>query len=134
MSRLAADGLPGALADLVARSPNPVTMAVNGAPRPDPGVEAAVAFLCAEALTNAARHAPGAAVRIDVRLSPDEVGAVIEDDGPGGADDHGAGTGLRGLRDRIEALGGQLSVRSAPGTGTRLAATIPVSGEARPTG
>jgi len=131
-ARLVADGIAGALADLAARSPNQVAVTVRGAPRPEPGIEAAVAFLCAEALTNAARHAPGARVRIDVTIAVDTIDVTIEDDGPGGAREVG-GSGLRGLRDRVEALGGQLAMASPLGVGTRLTATIPATREARPT-
>jgi signal transduction histidine kinase len=130
-ARLVADGIAGALADLAARSSSQVAVAVRGAPRPEPGIEAAIAFLCAEVLTNAARHAPGARVRIDVTIGTDVTDVTIEDDGPGGATEAG-GSGLRGLRDRVEALGGHLEMTSPPGMGTRLTATIPATREARP--
>ena len=130
-THLVADGIPGALTDLSSRSPNPVTLLTAGGPRPDPAVEAAVAFVVAESLANAARHAPGAAIRIEATSSAAAVHVVIEDDGPGGADEQ-SGTGLRGLRDRVEALGGQLVVSSPQGAGTRLAVTIPAHREALP--
>jgi signal transduction histidine kinase len=93
-----------------------------------PAVEAAVYFLCAEALANAAKHADAASVTISVSQSSGLLSLTLVDDGVGGADP-GKGSGLRGLADRVEALGGRLSVRSPKGGGTRLDATIPVDAQ-----
>ena len=90
-----------------------------------PALEAAVYFLCSEALTNAAKHAEATSVTIGVSQSSGRLLVAITDDGVGGADPAG-GTGLRGLADRIEALGGRLSLESLPHQGTRLLAEIPV--------
>jgi signal transduction histidine kinase len=90
-----------------------------------PTVEAAVYFLCSEALANAAKYAEAARMTIDVAESNGFVLVAIADDGIGGAE-ASRGSGLRGLADRVEALGGQLSVRSPMGGGTRLDATIPI--------
>jgi signal transduction histidine kinase len=90
-----------------------------------PAVEAALYFVCAEALANAAKHAEAASVTISVSQSSGRVFLAVVDDGAGGADPR-KGSGLRGLVDRVEALGGQFSVRSPPGGGTRLDATLPV--------
>ncbi len=87
-------------------------------------VEAAAYYLVAEALTNASRHARSTYVRVDV--ARDDAGVLVEvsDDGVGGAD-ASAGSGLRGLRDRVEALGGRLEVDSPVGAGTTVRARIP---------
>jgi signal transduction histidine kinase len=91
-----------------------------------PTVEAAVYFLCSEALANAAKYADAARMTIDVAEANGVVLVAVADDGIGGAD-ASRGSGLRGLADRVEALGGQLSVRSPVGGGTRLEATIPTA-------
>jgi signal transduction histidine kinase len=81
-------------------------------------------FVCAEALTNVAKYASASKVAVSVRSDPGATTVEIEDDGAGGADP-GRGTGLRGLADRVETLGGALTVDSPPGRGTRLVAVIP---------
>jgi signal transduction histidine kinase len=88
-------------------------------------VEAAAYFVVCEALTNVAKyaHASGARVRIEHRDGAAEVEVV--DDGVGGADASG-GSGLRGLADRVEALGGRLAVTSPEGEGTTVRAQLPV--------
>jgi signal transduction histidine kinase len=90
---------------------------------PEP-VEAAAYYVVAEALANVAKYA--AADAVSVRVERRNGSAVIEvaDDGVGGADPT-RGSGLRGLGDRVEALGGTLAVESPPGLGTRLRAEIP---------
>jgi signal transduction histidine kinase len=80
--------------------------------------------VCAEALTNVAKYATATRVTIAVRREPGRLTVAIADDGAGGADPAG-GTGLRGLADRVEALGGRLSVDSPRGAGTRLVAELP---------
>ena len=119
----AAASLTAALPLLVARSPAPVTLTVR-VDRASAAVEACVYFVCAEALTNVTKHAAAARVVIDVRQQDTQVMASVSDDGPGGADPS-SGSGLRGLVDRVEALGGHLSVRSTPGEGTTVVATVP---------
>ena len=94
-----------------------------------PGPDATVYFVCAEALANVARHARASHVRIVVVATETAISVVVGDDGVGGADP-GRGSGLLGLEDRVAAMGGTLKVASAPGTGTRLAATIPIAREA----
>jgi signal transduction histidine kinase len=76
-----------------------------------------------EALANAAKHAGANRVVVDVREDGDELRVQVSDDGAGGAD--ASGSGLRGLADRVAALGGELSVRSPRGGGTRVIATVP---------
>lgn len=127
---LASAGLAAALDDLARRSPVEVALDVPGRPTGGPEVDATIYFVCAEALANAARHAGASLVRVVVTASGDALTITVTDDGTGGADPDG-GSGLRGLRDRVEAIGGAFTIESSPGTGTRLAATIPVSREAR---
>jgi signal transduction histidine kinase len=116
--------LAEALASLVADASLATELEVlaHGVP---PSIAACVYFVCAEAIANASKHASADLVRISVVAGEDRVTVEIEDDGVGGADP-ARGTGLRGLRDRIEALGGTLSVQSSEGRGTRLAAVIPM--------
>lgn len=123
-SALTEGGLAAALPALTIRAGFPVELAV-AVGRLAPTVEAAVYFLCSEALANAAKYAEAARVTIDVAESDGFVLVAIADDGIGGAD-ASRGSGLRGLADRVEALGGQLSVQSPMGGGTRLNAMIPV--------
>jgi uncharacterized protein YhfF len=92
---------------------------------PDP-VEVTVYYLVAEALSNAVKHAGATEVRVDVQRRGPVLHAEISDDGVGGAA-AGDGSGLPGLVDRLEALGGRLEVESAPGAGTRLRASIPLA-------
>lgn len=120
---LTTGGLTAALPLLAGRSPVPVRLIVRAGRLPA-AVEACVYFVCAESLANVAKHADAACVTIDVRAGRDNVTARIDDDGAGGADPS-TGTGLRGLTDRVEALGGTITVRSEPGDGTTVVATLP---------
>jgi signal transduction histidine kinase len=121
-------GLAGALASLAEQAPVPVEIVVPAAPLPA-DVEAVAYFLCSEALANVAKHASASRVAISVTSGDGRVRIEIEDDGLGGADP-AHGTGLQGLVDRVEAIGGTLYVASPTGAGTRLAAEIPLGGEA----
>jgi signal transduction histidine kinase len=87
-------------------------------------VEAAAYYVVAEALTNVAKYARASAVRVDVTRSDGHVEVTVADDGVGGAD-ASRGSGLRGLADRVEALGGRLEVTSPTGAGTTLRARLP---------
>ena len=87
-------------------------------------VEAAAYYLIAEALTNVAKYAEATTARVRVVAGDANVTVEVTDDGVGGADPAG-GSGLRGLADRVEALGGSLEVHSPAGDGTSLRATIP---------
>lgn len=120
---LSEQGLAGALAMLAEDSTLPVDLAVATIGVP-PNVEACAYFVCAEALANVAKYASASRVTISVSSSPALVTVQVRDDGVGGAD-AGRGTGIRGLRDRVETLGGTLTVDSPPGGGTRLVAVIP---------
>lgn len=124
---LAEAGLAGALASLAEQAPVPVEIAAPATKLPAE-VEAVAYFLCAEALANIAKHASAYRVSISVTTGGGRVRIEIEDDGVGGADP-ARGTGLRGLADRVEALGGTLHADSPLGGGTRLAAEIPHGAE-----
>ncbi|HEX4678438.1 MAG TPA: sensor domain-containing protein [Gaiellaceae bacterium] len=116
-------GLEAAIAALTDRSPIPVNVTANVAARPPAAVETAAYFVAAEGLTNAAKHA--GATRIDVHIVREATTLVLEiaDDGRGGAKPDG--DGLRGLRRRVEALDGMLTIDSPSGGGTRLRAELP---------
>jgi signal transduction histidine kinase len=92
--------------------------------RPAEPVEAAAYFVVAEALTNVARYAFARTASVAVRREENGVLVEVTDDGDGGADPE-AGTGLRGLMDRVEALGGRLEVESPLGRGTTVRARLP---------
>ena len=89
-------------------------------------VEVGLYFVCSEALANVAKHAGASRASIDLREDSGRVSVAIADDGVGGASASG-GSGLRGLADRVEALGGSLAVESSPGAGTRVVAELPVA-------
>jgi signal transduction histidine kinase len=122
-------GLGPALDALAARAPVPTT--VDGVPerRLPPQIEAACYFVTAEALTNVAKYAGAMSAGVSVTVEHGRVRLVVRDDGAGGADPN-AGSGLRGLRDRVDALDGHFHVDSPPGLGTTLIAEIPLGGHA----
>jgi signal transduction histidine kinase/uncharacterized protein YhfF len=123
---LSAHGLGSALRSLGLNSPVPLRVdAVPEQRLPDP-VEVTVYYLVAEALSNAVKHAGATEVRVDLQRRGPVLHAQISDDGAGGAEP-GAGSGLGGLADRLEALGGRLDVESVAGAGTRLLASIPLA-------
>lgn len=126
---LSRGGLRPAMRNLARRSTVPVEVTVDVDRRLPEPVEVAAYYVVAESLTNIAKHANADFVTVEVRLSENEAGATltlsVTDDGAGGASPDG-GSGLVGLRDRVEALSGQLTVTSRPGEGTRISATIPV--------
>jgi signal transduction histidine kinase len=122
---LNARGLEPALQSLADRAPFPVTIVGVPSNRLDEGVEAAVYYLVAESLTNAAKHADASEARIAITQANEEVVVTIGDNGSGGADVAG-GSGLRGLADRIEALGGRFELESPSGDGTLVRATLPL--------
>jgi hypothetical protein len=126
---LTEQGLAAALADLVQRGGVPVELRVAQT-RWAPAVEAAAYFVCAEALANIGKHAPSARATIEVAQSGARLIVIVADDGDGGAS-LDAGSGLRGLADRVEALGGQFTVTSPPGEGTTVVAELPPPGRER---
>jgi PAS domain S-box-containing protein len=118
-------GLAPALEALAARAPFPVELAGVPGERLDERLEAAVYYLVSESLTNAAKHAAASAVTVTLRPTDETVEVTVADDGRGGAD-LAAGTGIRGLADRVESLGGRLDVESPPGAGTTICARLPL--------
>jgi signal transduction histidine kinase len=124
---LSEGGLGPALKTLARRSAVPVDLHVDIDTRLPESVEVAAYYVVAEALTNAAKYAQATAVGVSVDISGANLRLSITDDGVGGADSRN-GSGLIGLIDRVEALGGQLRISSVVGSGTSLLATIPVEG------
>jgi signal transduction histidine kinase len=120
-------GLAAALTELARQSPVPIQLHVTAGELPRE-IEAAAYFVCSEALTNLAKHARATSGSITVATRGERLIVEVVDDGVGGADVR-RGTGLRGLTDRVEALGGRLTVASFEGRGTGLAAEIPLGGE-----
>jgi signal transduction histidine kinase len=121
---LSKGGLGPAIKLLARRSAIPVELLLGMHRRlPDP-VEVAAYYVVAEALTNAAKHAQASMVEVCADIEGQDLHLSIRDDGIGGAD-AANGSGISGLRDRVEAFGGALSISSHPGTGTELRATIP---------
>jgi PAS domain S-box-containing protein len=116
-------GLGAAIEALTARAPLPVGASVPDDRYPET-VEAAAYFVVAEALTNVAKHARASEAWIDVARDDDALVVEVRDDGRGGVDT-AAGSGLRGLEDRVAALDGTLTVDGAPGGGTRVRARLP---------
>jgi signal transduction histidine kinase len=117
-------GLGAAVETLAGRAPFPVEVAAMPETRLPEPVEAGAYYLIAEALTNVAKYANASTVRVAVTASNGSLEVEVSDDGIGGADP-AAGSGLRGLADRVEALGGTLTVTSPAGAGTTLRAEIP---------
>jgi signal transduction histidine kinase len=121
---LSRGGLGPALKTLARRSAVPVELHLGIDQRLPDSVEVAAYYVVAEALTNAAKYAQASEVRVTVEVDGPNLRLSISDDGIGGADPH-KGSGLIGLVDRVEALGGQLRISSLIGSGTSLLAMIP---------
>jgi signal transduction histidine kinase len=119
---LADRGLEAALASLASSTPLRVQLSVDVSPRPAPAVESAAYFVAAEALANAAKHARAKRVDITIARHGDIIDLQVRDDGQGGANPEGSG--LRGLRRRVEALDGTLSVISPRGGPTTIRAQL----------
>ena len=122
---LTRSGLPPALRSLARRSPIPVHLRMDGIEGRLPArFEVAVYYTVSEGLTNVVKHAHASAVKVDLALRDETIRLSIRDDGRGGADLAG-GTGLVGLKDRVEALNGYIEVNSPRGEGTSLLVAIP---------
>ena len=117
-------GLPAALDELCRRAALPAHLHLTLDQRLPERIESAAYFLASEALTNAAKHSHGSEVRVLASYQGQTLTMEVADDGIGGATTTG-GSGLRGLADRVEALGGRFTVSSPPGRGTTLRADIP---------
>jgi signal transduction histidine kinase len=128
---LSEGGLGPALRTLARRSSIPVELEVTHEARVPEPIEVAAYFVASEALANATKHAQ--ASKVEVSLAQENGGLLlfIRDDGVGGADP-ARGSGLVGLNDRVEALGGSVTVSSRPGEGTQVAAELPLEPDAEP--
>ncbi len=122
---LSESGLGPALRALARRSAVPVSVDVQVAGRLPEPVETAAYYVVSEALTNAAKHAHASAAEVEVAAGDGVLQVSVRDDGSGGAD-FGHGSGLVGLKDRIEALGGRIWLHSPPGAGTVVQIVLPV--------
>jgi signal transduction histidine kinase len=119
-------GLGAAIDSLAGRCPIPVDVTSRPDRRLAPAVEATAYFVVSEALTNVAKYAAASRATVSVTSDGSSLRIVIADDGIGGADPN-AGSGLRGLEDRVAAIGGDLLVDSPVGRGTRVVAEIPLA-------
>ena len=117
-------GLEAAVRSLVGRASVPAELRVAVPARLDPTIEAAAYFFVSEALTNVGKYANATSVRVELELTGRALFATVTDDGIGGAD-LAKGSGLRGLADRVQALGGRLEIESVRGKGTKLRAELP---------
>jgi len=127
---LADGGLGPALTALAGRSAIPVRLDVRVAGRLPESAELTAYYAVSEALTNVAKHAHASAAQVDVATDPGLLRVLVRDDGRGGAD-FSRGSGLTGLRDRVEAIGGQISLGSEPGEGTTVEVMLPFHEPAR---
>jgi signal transduction histidine kinase len=119
-------GLGPALRTLTRRSPIPVELEIDVPERLPESIEIAAYYVVSEALANVAKHAQASYVEVEVRLDGGSLCASIRDDGVGGA--HiGRGSGLTGLVDRVEALGGRLSLTSPSQQGTTVSIALPLA-------
>jgi signal transduction histidine kinase len=125
-SVLTANGLPPALKALARRSTVRVRLDVEFDQRLPDHVEVAAYYTVSEALTNASKHANATQGWVSLRVEDDLLHLSIRDDGVGGADAR-RGSGLTGLTDRIEALGGKIKIESPPGNGTSIDVEIPIA-------
>jgi signal transduction histidine kinase len=116
-------GLVPALESLTSHSPVPVKLVVQGDVSAS-AAQTAIYYVCSEALTNIVKHAEATSASIVVAATAGGVTVEVSDDGSGGAD-AGLGTGLRGLVDRVEALGGTVGIDSPPTAGTRVVVQLP---------
>jgi signal transduction histidine kinase len=125
---LSQGGLGPALRTLARRSRVPVELDARIDQRLPERLEVAAYYIASEALTNAAKHAHASVVRVDLGEQNGNIRLSIRDDGIGGVD-RSRGSGLVGLQDRVEALGGKITIDSTPGNGTLLVATLPLEDE-----
>jgi signal transduction histidine kinase len=124
---LVSGGLTEALPTLAGRAPVPVHLDLQGLGRYPPSTEAAFYYCCSEALQNAAKHGgPSATVTVTARADDHALTLSISDTGRG-FDPSTIGHGLTNMTDRLSAIGGQLSIDTAPGRGTRIVATMDTS-------
>ena len=127
-AQLAVGGLRPSLRALARRSPIPVDVSVDVPERPPASVETALYYVVSEALANAIKHSQATSVSVTVVGDSRSVRAIVADDGVGGAET-GAGSGLTGLTDRVDALAGLFSVVSPRGGGTTISVELPVAAQ-----
>jgi signal transduction histidine kinase len=120
---LSSGGLRSAVRAVAAATPLTVIVDIPPVRLPE-AIEAGAYFVCAEAIANAVKHARATRVVVEARTASGSLRMTISDDGVGSAD--AEGSGLRGLRDRVQLLGGTLTVTSPSGGGTRVAAVVPI--------
>ena len=130
---LSEGGLGPALKALARRSPIPVELEVETPVRLPEPVEVAAYYVVSEALANAAKHAQASATWVEARAGDGSLHLSVRDDGVGGATT-GGDSGLVGLADRVEALGGTIRLDSPAGQGTRLQIDLPIRRDDRPSG
>jgi signal transduction histidine kinase len=123
---LDAGGLGPAIKMLARRSNVPVDLHLHDDIHAPKQVEVAAYYVVSESLTNVAKHAQASAVRVEARTEGDKLRVFVQDDGVGGAEPR-VGSGLLGLADRVEALGGSFSLASAHGKGTTLEVDLPLT-------
>jgi signal transduction histidine kinase/uncharacterized protein YoaH (UPF0181 family) len=127
-------GLGAALRALAGRSPIPVDLDVQTDPRPPEPIEMCVYYVVSEALANAAKHSGATLVSVTVAIDTTLLRAEVIDDGVGGAVANDDGSGLVGLTDRVEAVGGRLSLHSPLGAGTKVSIAIPLAQQSTSSG
>lgn len=126
---LTEDGPVPAVRGAARRSPVPVVLSADPVPRLPADLEATVYFCVVEAMQNTAKHAGAHEIRIDIRHTGESVDVAVTDDGMGfDPADTAAGRGMANIRDRVESVGGRLTVTSSPGGGTRLRFRLPIPG------
>ncbi|HVN61662.1 MAG TPA: GAF domain-containing protein [Gaiellaceae bacterium] len=125
-AQLEEGGLRPALRALARRSPIPVDLSIDVAERPPASVETAIYYVVSESLANAIKHSRATSLAVTVARDSGAVRATVADDGVGGAE-MGAGSGLTGLSDRVDALAGRFSVVSPRGGGTTVSVELPVA-------
>jgi signal transduction histidine kinase len=123
---LAEGGLEPALKTLARRSPVPVEVEMNANRRLPEPLEVATYFIVSEALANAAKYASASVVQVEVKTNEGSLFISVSDDGVGGAVPS-RGSGLVGLQDRVEALGGTIAVQSVRGEGTSMRVELPLA-------
>jgi len=125
---LADQGLGTALEAQARKAAVPTSISTDGIGRYPQDVEAAVYFCVLEALNNVAKYAQASAASVDLSATDDRLGFKVRDDGEGfDPSSMSYGTGLQGMLDRLEAMGGSLNVASVPGQGTTVTGSIPTT-------
>jgi signal transduction histidine kinase len=124
-TELGGGGLGTALQQVTARSLVPASLTIGAETEASVNEETALYYACLEALTNAVKHAEASSVEISLTRIGTALVVTVRDDGTGGANP--TGSGLQGLSDRLATFGGRLQVQSAPGAGTIVTATVPLT-------